>query len=424
MTNEVYLPWAAGACAADPEYFSSGAAASDNGFVHVTAVLHGKAERSVSLLVPPKLTCADLKGHLAMEGVVSTCGGLSVALEEGGQVMDDSEGLTLAEGQVVHLQRAAEMVSVTVLTTADRGGACEHEDVYELALPGESTGALLKEQIAEATAGSLKPVAIFMARGDDDTPYSIGDEEQVKLEADQVIIVQRSVEAPQQPAAAAAAVEEKPVHSGLLGKFRSRFMGAPRAPPSQGPPAAFCLRAASNIKVKGSLLSCASKEAWAGCAVFDVPDPAYFEITVRLVSDAPAAEAEGLAGRWMLGVVPSAVAEVRTERQRKRLIGLGHWLTVCHGHPAKIHAPSMPRGTCGEDCPALPGELQKDQTLTLRWALAGDGGTLMAQVDDGDAVSLQYSPAPFDDVRPCLVFGGRPADVRVLQLDTGRAGGA
>ena len=25
--------------------------------------------------------------------------------------------------------------------------------------------------------------------------------------------------------------------------------------------------------------------------------------------------------------------EVKTEKQRKRLIGLGHWLTVCHGRP-------------------------------------------------------------------------------------------
>lgn len=422
MTKEVYLPWAS--AFAEPEYdVAGGSALADNKLISVTAMLHGKngKDRSVTLTVPPKLTCSDLKGYLAMEGVVSTCGGLGVSLEPAGEVMDDSESLSLQEGQVVHLQRAAEMVSVTVLTTSGGGLSCTDEDVYELALPGESTGVRLKEQISEATAGSLVPLAIFMARGDDATPCSIGDEEQVKLSEDQVIIVQRSSEAGAAPAP--APVAEK-VDSSLLGRFRSRFLGAPRAPVAQGPPSSFCLKAASNIKAKGSLLSCSSKEPWAGCAVFDVPDAAYFEITVRLMSDAPSAEAEGLAGRWMIGVVPSAVAEVKTEKQRKRLIGLGHWLTVCHGHPAKIHAPSMPRGTCGEDCMAMPGELQKGQTLTLRWAAAAAGGTLMAQVDDGDLISLQYAPAPFDDVRPCLVFGGKPAEVRVLQLESGLRGGA
>lgn len=197
-------------------------------------------------------------------------------------------------------------------------------------------------------------------------------------------------------------------------------------PLPEGPITKPRLRCASNIKVKGAQLSCTNKGAWSGCAVFDVPDPNYFEISVMLLNNAPAAEAEGLTGRWMLGVVPAAAAEVNTETQRKRLLGLGYFLTVCHGHPAKLHAPSMPRGTCGEDCPALPGELQRGQRLTLRWAAGGcQGGTLVAQVDDGDCVALPYAPAPFDDVRPCLVMGGKPTEVYVVQLaENGNLGGA
>uniref|UniRef100_A0A7S2MG14 Uncharacterized protein n=1 Tax=Alexandrium andersonii TaxID=327968 RepID=A0A7S2MG14_9DINO len=126
----------------------------------------------------------------------------------------------------------------------------------------------------------------------------------------------------------------------------------------------------------------------------------------------------------MLGVVPSVVAEVKTEKQRKTLIGLGYFITVCHGHPAKVIAPSMPRGTCGEDMHALPGELRKGQRLMLRWVAAKTGGSLQVRVDNGDSITLPYAPAPFDDVRPCLAFGGGPAELRVLQLGGGVAGGA
>jgi len=155
-----------------------------------------------------------------------------------------------------------------------------------------------------------------------------------------------------------------------------------------------------------------------------VPDPSYFQITVQLTSDTPTAEADGFAGRWMLGLVPSAAAEVKTEKQRQRLLGLGYFVTVCHGHPAKIHAPSMPRGTCGEDCPLLPGELRRGQSLTLTWAATNGIGVLTAQVDDGDLVTLAYAPAVFDDVRPCLVFGGKMTEVLVPQLSVGKLGGA
>lgn len=72
----------------------------------------------------------------------------------------------------------------------------------------------------------------------------------------------------------------------------------------------------------------------------------------------------------------------------------------------------------------LPGELRRGQSLTLTWAATGTGGTLTAQVDDGEMVTLAYAPAVFDDVRPCLVFGGKPAEVRVPQLAGGFLGGA
>merc|ERR1712050_734372 len=167
-----------------------------------------------------------------------------------------------------------------------------------------------------------------------------------------------------------APATEKTVPGGLLTSFRNRLLGTGGAQSAKGPPTKFCLRCASNIRVKGSSLSCTSNLAWAGCAVFDVPDAAYFEITVQLACDAPLPESEGFAGRWMVGVVPVAAAAVKTEKQRRQLVGLGHFITVCHGHPAKVHAPSMPRGSCGEDCMALPGELKKGQKLTLRYTAA------------------------------------------------------
>lgn len=423
MTHEVYLPWVGGSFS--PE-FESGLLGD---FVRVTAVLHtlgprgDEKPRSVGLTVPPRLTCADLKGYLAVEGVVSTCGGLEVTVQEDGPGLEDSEGLVLVAGQVVHLRRAAAMVSVTALTTT-LGGDGSDEEVFELVLPSESSGAALKEQVEQATAGMLRPLAVFVAEASSPTPFAVGDDEVVKLADEQVIIVQREARG----GGAAAAVAAVPAQAataevGLMGRLQ-RLVGMKQAQKRPGAaPGRFCLRCAANVKVKGTSVSCTSEVGWAGCVVFDVPDPAYFEVTVRLAADAPHAEARGLAGRWMLGVAPAAAAEVKTERQRQRLLGLAHFVTVCHGHPAKLHAPSMPRGTCGEDCAALPGELRKGQTLTLRWAAAG-GGALMAQVDEGDPVALPYAPAPFDDVRPCLVFGGRPAEVEVLQLQSGTVGGA
>jgi len=426
MTSGIYLPWAS--ASADPMYdglpdFPQLCVQ----FVDVTFVLHGKAGRSRDLSVPSRMSCADLKGHLAVEGLVATCGGLEVAFEADAAGVEDDVQLELMNGQVVHLRRAAEMVSVTALTTSvpDATGAQPDEEVYEMVLPSELTGLTLKEQIVEATGGALWPVAVFVSEGEAE-PFAVGDEQEVVLTNDQVILVQRPTStlqaAPQ--VAAPAPVITGSGGGGFFSSIANRLRGPKKSPAAAGPPNRFCLREASNIKVNGSTICCTAKVPWAGCAVFDVPDPSYFQITVQLTADAPLAEADGFDGRWMLGVVPSAAAEVRTEKQRQRLLGLGHFLTVCHGHPAKIHAPSMPRGTCGEDCPMLPGELRRGQSLTLTWAATQGGGVLTAQVDEGDVVTLSYAPAFFDDVRPCLVFGGKLTEVVVPQLGAGKLGGA
>lgn len=429
MARDIYLPWVSGG--ADPAFNDLPDFPLTGGFavplVDVTFVLHGKAGRSRSLSVPAQLTCADLKGHLAVEGVVPTCGGLEVAFEAEGTPVEDGVDLTLSNGQVVHLRRAAEMVSVTALTTSapDAVGTRPDEEVYELVLPSELNGRSLREQIAEVTGGALQPLAVFLADAETAEPFAVSEEQEVVLTNDQVILVQRAP-SPQMCVVAApvATVDRTASGGGFLSSIASKLRGRGKPQPAAGSSGRFCLREASNIKVLGPAISCTAKAPWAGAAVFDVPDPSYFEITVQLTSDAPLAEADGFAGRWMLGVVPSAAAEVKTEKQRQRLLGLGHFLTVCHGHPAKIHAPSMPRGTCGEDCAMLPGELRRGQSLTLTWAATGTGGTLTAQVDDGEMVTLAYAPAVFDDVRPCLVFGGKPAEVRVPQLAGGFLGGA
>jgi hypothetical protein len=430
MARDVYLPWVSGA-SCEPEYDlpdfpEYGGFAVQ--FVEVTFVLHGKAGRSRNLSVPMKMTCADLKGHLAVEGVVPTCGGLEVAFEETGSPIDDNVDLQLASGQVVHLRRAAEMVSITALTTSapDAVGAQADEEVYELVLPCELTGQALRDEIAQATGGALLPLAVFVANSEMSEPFAVGDQEEIVLVNDQVILVQRA--APQQSTETAPVVVAVPAVQKSNGSFfnaiASRLRGPKKAPVSAELPSRFCLREASNIKVTGTTLACTAKAPWAGAAVFDVPDANFFQITVQLMADAPLAEADGFAGRWMVGVVPSAAAEVKTERQRQRLFGLGHFLTVCNGHPAKIHAPSMPRGTCGEDCAMLPGELRRGQSLTLSWAATPNGGVFTAQVDDGDLVTLQYAPAVFDDVRPCLIFGGKPTEVRIPQLAGSVLGGA
>jgi len=427
MTRDIYLPWAS--ASADPSYdplpdFPQLSVQ----FVDVTFVLHGKAGRSRSLSVPSKMSCADLKGSLAVEGLVATCGGLEVAFEADAPAVEDDVQLELMNGMVVHLRRAAEMVSVTALTTSvpDATGAQPDEEVYELVLPCELTGLSLKEQIVEATGGALWPVAVFIAEGQAMEPFAVGDEQEVILTNDQVILVQRpqAASTPQVAPQVAAPATIQHQGGGFFSGIANRLRGPKKSPAVAGPPNGFCLREASNIKVNGSTISCTAKAPWAGAAVFDVPDPSYFQITVQLTGDAPLAEADGFDGRWMVGVVPSAAAEVKTEKQRRQLLGLGHFVTVCHGHPAKIHAPSMPRGTCGEDCAMLPGELRRGQSLTLTWAATPSGGVLTAQVDDGDVVYLAYAPAVFDDVRPCLVFGGKMTEVVVPQLAAGRLGGA
>lgn len=428
MTRDIYLPWAS--ASADPSYDLPDFPQLAVQFVEVTFILHGKAGRSRSLSVPARLSCADLKGHLAVEGLVPTCGGLEVAFEADAPAVEDDVPLELMNGQVVHLRRAAEMVSVTALTTSapDATGAQPDEEVYELVLPGELTGLELKQQIVDVTGGALWPVAVFVSEGEAMEPFAVGDEQTVVLANDQVILVQRPSAQEVVPQVPAPALPPLTVtantSSGFFTSIANRLRGPKKSPAVAGPPNRFCLREASNIKVTGSTIACTAKAPWAGAAVFDVPDPNYFQITVQLLADAPMSEADGFDGRWMVGVVPSAAAEVKTEKQRQRLLGLGHFLTVCHGHPAKIHAPSMPRGTCGEDCAMLPGELRRGQSLTLTWAATPQGGVLTAQVDEGDLATLAYAPAVFDDVRPCLVFGGKMTEVLVPQLSVGKLGGA
>jgi hypothetical protein len=427
MTRDIYLPWVGGASTEPmydlPDFPQDGGFAAQ--FVEVTFMLHGRNARSRSLSVPSRMTCLDLKGHLAVEGVVPTCGGLEIALEADGTPLEDSLQLDLTEGQVVHLHRAAEMVSVTALTTSQ--GMQPDEEVYELVLPSELTGFILRQQIMEVTGGALQPLGVFVAEGEATEPFAIGDDQEVVLRNDQVILVQRAPSVQQDAPVVPQAAVAPPVTAGgggFLNSIANRLRGPKKSPVSAGPPSRFCLREASNIKMNGSTMSCTTQAPWGGAAVFDVPDPSYFEITVQLTSDAPAAEADGFEGRWMVGVVPSAAAEVRTEKQRRALLGLGHFVTVCHGHPAKIHAPSMPRGTCGEDCPMLPGELRRGQSLTLTWTATQGNSVLTAQVDDDELITLAYAPAFFDDVRPCLVFGGKPTEVVVPQLAGGRLGGA
>mmetsp|Transcript_35920 Transcript_35920/g.57944 ORF Transcript_35920/g.57944 Transcript_35920/m.57944 type:complete len:429 (-) Transcript_35920:68-1354(-) len=420
-TKEAFMPWAQSSF--DPEYEENSAAGADirkDTFVEVTVILHDAKERVRTLSLPSKLTCADLKGHLATEGVVSTCGGLEASLEEGAEPLEDAAQLELIEGQVVHLRRAASLVSITALATG--GGDRLDEEVYELVVPGELTGLLLRLAIEQATAGALRPAAVFVSEpGSEDSAHAVGDEETITLQDDQAIIVQREApavligHATLAPATAAA-----PVSKGLFGALKAKLLGS-RGTRRQGNPSSLCIRSASNVKVKGSTVSCAGKVPWSSCAVFDVPDPDFFELGVQLLADAPAAEADGLSGRWMIGVVPVSAAEVKTDADRKSLFDKGYFVTVCNGHPAKVHTPHMPRGTCGEDCAALPGELRKGQTLTIRWAAAG--ATITVQVDDCDAITLPYSPGT-EEVRPCLVFGSKPAEVCVVQLGQEAQGGA
>lgn len=429
MSHAQYLPLVGTPASGSQDCFTDLTVVST---VNITAVLHGKIKRAVSIAVPRKMTCLELKRHLADQGVVSSSGGLCVLSEEEGPVLADSEDLEVEEGQVMHLRSASPTVSVMVLATeaAALQGHSSDEDIYELVLPSETSGAALKGQVEEATAGALRPLAIFMPSGEDSAPAPLADDAAVFLEDNQILVVQcapqsaeASASAPQAAQPQAARPQDLAIAGGRLSGLRSRLLRGRRG--SKGEPAGLCLRAASALKVRGSHLCCTSKDDWASCAVFDVSNPGHFEVTVQLTEDAPVAEAPGLAGRWMLGVVPAAVAEVRTEKQRKTLVGLGYFITVCHGHPAKIHAPSMPRGTCGEDVHALPGELRKGQRLALRFVAAKTGGTLEVQVDDGDSITLPYAPAPFDDVRPCLAFGSGPAELRVLQLEGGGgAGGA
>jgi len=427
VTKEAFLPWAGAAF--EPEYEES-QLAGQSSFVEVTVVLHGNNTRIRTLSVPSKMSCADLKGHLAVEGVVPTCGGLEASFEEGGAPLDDAAELELAEGQVVHLTRAASLVSITALALA---GDRADEEVYELVVPGEVTGLLLRMAIEQATAGALRPAAVFISEpGSEEAAHAVGDEEMITLEDEQAIMVQREMPPMEDRPVpdAVPAPPAAPASKGFFGALKSKLLGS-RGTKQQGPPSSFCIRSASNVKVKGSVVSCSSKEPWSSCVIFDVPDPSFFEICVQLLADAPSPEADSVnASRWMLGVVPLEMAaeagasagpvRVHTEAGRWQMQRQGHFVTVCHGHPAKVHYPGMARYTCGEDCAALPGELRKGQTLTIRWAAAG--ATLSAQVDDGEAIALPYSPG-VADVRPCIVFGGKPAEVSVLQLKPGQEWG-
>merc|ERR1719387_3359984 len=107
----VYLPWATG-FTSDPLHDTLTCH-----FVTVTVILHGRETCSRTTTVPTKMTGADLKGHLAVNGVVTTCSGLEIALEEGGELVGDDIPLELREGQILHLRWGREMVSVTALVT-------------------------------------------------------------------------------------------------------------------------------------------------------------------------------------------------------------------------------------------------------------------------------------------------------------------
>jgi len=402
MASQPYLPWATGAVELQYEAPPADAAPAAPVVAIAASFVHAGATKTVSLSVPARLSCADLKGYLAQEGVVSTLDGMLLKLDEDGPPVEDSAELELGPGQMVHLQKVAEMVSVTVLTTTQGCGQTTDEEEYTIVLPGQLVGASLKAHICEATAGALQPLAVFVAKGDDPIPVAILDEEPVQLFSDMVIIVQRERQAVEE------AAQEGAAHiSEVMARKQRAAQGAPIA--------RFQQLCASNVKIKGCNVSSTSKAAWASCVVFDVPDPSFFEITVRLTQNAPP-PSDSVAGRWMVGLVPLAVAEVNTDKQRQRLVGLGYWLTVCHGHPAKLRAPSMPRGICGEDLPHVPGELCKGGTITLRWQKDGSQTYFLAQLDGGELVTLPYMPAPFDDVRPCVVFGGKPAELEVLQL--------
>eukprot|EP00747_Dinoflagellata_sp_TGD_P165961 gnl/TRDRNA2_/TRDRNA2_188049_c0_seq1.p1 gnl/TRDRNA2_/TRDRNA2_188049_c0~~gnl/TRDRNA2_/TRDRNA2_188049_c0_seq1.p1 ORF type:complete len:443 (+),score=89.91 gnl/TRDRNA2_/TRDRNA2_188049_c0_seq1:65-1393(+) len=424
-TKEAFLPWA-GSSSLEPEYEeSTNWHPMVTDFVTVTVILHGtRRTRERCLDVPIKMTCADFKGHLAVEGVVPSCGGLEVALEEDGTPLDEAAEMFLEHGQVLHLTRAADLVSVTALATGGvtaTGAARTDEEVYELVLPSELTGIALREQIEMVTAGVLRPAAVFVAE-DEQAAHAVGDEEVVCLTNEQAIIVHRAeqfelttVQAAANPPAADIAITQASSAS-LVAKLTRMLGMRTGVRTGTGKPKEVCIMCASNVKVKGSTLTCTTKSAWAGCVVFDVPDSSFFELGVRLLADAPTVEAEGLAGRWMLGVIPAAAAATKTEKERWDILNKGHFVTVCHGHPAKLHAPSMAKGTCGEDCPAVPGDLRKDQVLTLRWSVACGVGTLTVQVDDDYPVALPYTPDPSQEVRPCLIFGGKPAEVSVVQL--------
>eukprot|EP00413_Alexandrium_margalefii_P039172 CAMPEP_0204602732 /NCGR_PEP_ID=MMETSP0661-20131031/56833_1 /ASSEMBLY_ACC=CAM_ASM_000606 /TAXON_ID=109239 /ORGANISM="Alexandrium margalefi, Strain AMGDE01CS-322" /LENGTH=156 /DNA_ID=CAMNT_0051613729 /DNA_START=121 /DNA_END=588 /DNA_ORIENTATION=+ len=156
MSHTPYLPWVGAPAAGSQDDFVDIAVVA---VVNITAVLHGKTKRSVGLSVPRKLTCAELKRHLASEGVVSSFGGLCVLSEEEGPGLADSDDLEVEEGQVLHLRSASQTVSVTVLATACSAdhleGATYDEGIYELVLPSETSGAALKAHIEEATGGAL-----------------------------------------------------------------------------------------------------------------------------------------------------------------------------------------------------------------------------------------------------------------------------
>merc|ERR1719277_441101 len=195
MASQPYLPWATGVVDLQYEAPLADAAPAAPVVTIGASFAHAGALKTISLSVPARLSCADLKGYLAQEGIVSTLDGMLLKLQEDGPAIEDAAELELVSGQIVHLQKAAEMVSVTVLTTTQGSGQNTEEDVYELVLPGDLSGASLRAHICEATAGALQPLAVFVAKGDDPNPVALMDEEPVQLFSEMVIIVQRECQA-------------------------------------------------------------------------------------------------------------------------------------------------------------------------------------------------------------------------------------
>eukprot|EP00929_Paragymnodinium_shiwhaense_P004148 TRINITY_DN10487_c0_g1_i1.p1 TRINITY_DN10487_c0_g1~~TRINITY_DN10487_c0_g1_i1.p1 ORF type:complete len:327 (-),score=78.70 TRINITY_DN10487_c0_g1_i1:481-1461(-) len=286
--------------------------------VDITVVLHGKETRSRTLSAPSESSCKDLKGHFAVNGVAINGvvgSGLEVSLEEGGAALEDEVRLTLEEGQVLHLRPPVEKVSVTAFVSSGANVSGE-EEAYLLVVPAEVTGAALREHIAQSTDGTLVAAAVLVAQ-DDGTTREVGDDEVMHLEDDQAIMVQRAA-----PPADVPAPPPAPPSSGFMSSMLARLRGKKNDQSSSGN--GFRVRCATNIRVKGSKVSCTTTRPWESLAVFDVPDPAFFEIAVRLLRDAPSEEAEGAAA-------PQEAAKVCPSEELRR------------SRKSRVNSPSRPR---------------------------------------------------------------------------------